>query len=198
MQMMVAQCARLNDLQTRAPFATSKEQPAPKEPASKPDVIVIPRDSEECVLCVCTHVCARVCSLTYFIIFTQVASGAARPQATSLNDLVSMFGYADQTCNDLYASDAGNNTLVSAEERAAARKASTATLRALLNRVLTVMYTPVAKNGWSLQLEPEPQAVSGEQSVTNVVSLHQAGLLSREEARDLIGEIYGRDLAAST
>ncbi len=40
MQMMVAQCARLNDLQTRAPFATSKEQPAPKEPASKPDVIM--------------------------------------------------------------------------------------------------------------------------------------------------------------
>ena len=48
MQMMVTQCRRLNDLQTRtvAPFATSKEQPAPKEPASKPDIIVIPKDSE--------------------------------------------------------------------------------------------------------------------------------------------------------
>ena len=124
MQLMVAQCARLNDLQTRtvAPFATSKEQPAPKEPASKPDIIVIPKDSE-------------------------VASGAARPQANSVRDLVSLFEYTDQTANDLYASDAGNNTLVSAEEHAAARKASTATLRALLNRVLTVMYTPVGKNG---------------------------------------------------
>ena len=123
-----------------------------------------------------------------------MASGAARPQATSLNDLVAMFAYADQTCNDLYASDAGNNTLVSAEERAAARKASTATLRALLNRVLTVTYTPVAKEDMHLQLEPEPQAVSGERSVANIVSLHQSGLLDRGEARELIGEIYGRDL----
>ena len=109
-----------------------------------------------------------------------------------------MFAYADQTCNDLYASDAGNNTLVSAEERAAARKAATATLRALLNRVLTVTYTPVAKNDWRLQLEPEPQAVNGEQSIANVVSLFQAGLLDRGEARELLAEIYGRNLDSST
>ena len=174
MQMMVAQCRRLNDLQTRTatPFSTSRDQPVPKEPASKPDIIVIPKDSE-------------------------VASGAARPQATSLHDLVGLFVYADQTCGDLYSNDSGT-TLVSAEERAAARKAATATLRALLNRVLTITYTPVAKNNWHLQLEPEPQAASGEQSVANVVSLHQAGLLSREEARQLLGEIYGRDLDSST
>ena len=117
---------------------------------------------------------------------SEVASGAARPQATSLHDLVGLFVYADQTCGDLYSNDSGT-TLVSAEERAAARKAA-----------LTVTYTPVAKNDWILQLEPEPQATSGEQSVANVVSLHQAGLLSREEARKLLGGIYGRDFEAST
>ena len=63
--------------------------------------------------------------------------------------------------------------------------------------MLTVTYTPVAVNDWILQLEPEPQAVNGEQSVANVVSLHQSGLLSREEARKLLGEIYGRDLDSS-
>ena len=87
MQLMVAQCARLNDLQTRVtPFATSKEQPAPKEPASKPDVIVIPRDSEEtCTVCLYARVCAHVCTCVFVDVFYYFHAGGERCGATASN-----------------------------------------------------------------------------------------------------------------
>lgn len=67
-------------------------------------------------------------------------------------------------------------------------------LRSMLNRILTVLYVRVSGGERLLQLEPEAKAC-GEQSVANLVSLHQSGLLSREEARGILSDVYGRELA---
>ena len=88
MQLMVAQCARLNDLQTRtvAPFATAKEQPTPKDPASQPDLIVRPRDSEEmCTVCLYARVCAHLCTYVFVDVYYYFHAGGERRGAPASN-----------------------------------------------------------------------------------------------------------------
>ena len=124
-----------------------------------------------------------------------VASGAARPQAASINDLVSLFNYSDTACSELFGVEGAGTTIISAEERSHSRKAACATLRATLDRILMILYSRTFGTERTLQLEPEPKATVDEKSVANIVSLHQSGLLEREEARQLLSSVYGRELS---
>ena len=71
------------------------------------------------------------------------------------------------------------------------RHAVVADLRGCLNRVLRVMYTRVGGSAQRLVLAPEPNCLP-QRSVAEVTALYQAGVISRDEARELAGQLFGK------
>ena len=67
-------------------------------------------------------------------------------------------------------------------------------MRRLLNRLLLVMYARVSVDN-ILQLAPVPCATA-KHTISDIVSLHQSGLLTREESRGVLSGVLGVPLSS--
>ncbi len=161
---MMRVATALNRSNHSAPFS---KKPASSDEQDGPRVFVVPSSQE-------------------------VASGAGKPHAPPLGDLVTLLEYTDASVLDL-TKETSSSTVVASAERKQARQAILSDLRGVLNRILRTMYARVGGNAETLVLEREPQCIP-ERSVSEVAQLYQAGLVSRDEARVLVGEMFGKTL----
>ncbi len=99
--------------------------------------------------------------------------------------------YSDSTVASLCHEQ--NESKVAAEERAESRRSTVQAMRAMLDRILCVMFLRVSGGTNILRLEPEPTAKYGERSVADIVSLFQSGVITREECRELVGNHFGKE-----
>ena len=161
---MMKLASALNRSQHSTPFGNKL---APTEEQDQPHVFCIPSTQE-------------------------VASGAGKPSAPPLSDLVSLLNYTDASVLDL-TKETSSSTVVASAERKQARQAILSDMRGVLNRILRTMYARVGGNAETLALEREPQCMP-ERSVGEVAQIYHAGLVSRDEARVLVGEMFGKTL----